>query len=164
MAHGSLVAIQIGRDAEGRLESVAEVRAIPGKGLEGDRYFRGEGSFSKNPGGGRQVTLVASEMLELLQSEHGIALEAAETRRNLVTKGVLLNDLVGQVFQVGTVRMMGVRLAEPCNHLERLTRPGVMKGLVHRAGLRADILDEGVLRVGDAIVANPNPQPPIPNL
>ena len=164
MAHGSLVAIQIGREAEGRLESVAEVRAIPGKGLEGDRYFRGEGSFSKNPGSGRQVTLVASEMLELLQSEHGIALEAAETRRNLVTKGVLLNDLVGQVFQVGTVRMMGVRLAEPCNHLERLTRPGVMKGLVHRAGLRADILDEGVLRVGDAIVANPNPQPPIPNL
>ena len=163
MAHGSLVAIQIGREAEGRLDSVAEVRAIPGRGLEGDRYFRGEGSFSKNPGGGRQVTLVASEMLELLQSEHGIALEAAETRRNLVTKGVLLNDLVGQVFQVGTVRMMGVRLAEPCNHLERLTRPGVMKGLVHRAGLRADILDEGVLRVGDAIVANPNTQPPIPN-
>jgi len=164
LAHGSLVAIQIGREAEGRLESVAEVRAIPGRGLEGDRYFRGEGSFSKNPGGGRQVTLVASEMLELLQSEHGIALEAAETRRNLVTKGVLLNDLVGQVFQVGTVRMMGVRLAEPCSHLERLTRPGVVKGLVHRAGLRADILDEGVLRVGDAIVANSNPQPPIPNL
>jgi len=164
LAHGSLVAIQIGREAEGRLESVAEVRAIPGKGLEGDRYSRGEGSFSKNPGGGRQVTLVASEMLELLQSEHGIALEAADTRRNLVTKGVLLNDLVGQLFQVGTVRMMGVRLAEPCSHLERLTRPGVMKGLVHRAGLRADILDEGVLRVGDAIVANPNRQPPIPNL
>ena len=164
MAHGSLVAIQIGREAEGRLESVAEVRAIPGKGLEGDRYFRGEGSFSKNPGGGRQVTLVASEMLELLQREHGIALEAAETRRNLVTKGVLLNDLVGQVFQVGTVRMMGVRLAEPCNHLEGLTRPGVIKGLVHRAGLRADILDEGVLRVGDAIVANPNPQSLTSNL
>ena len=162
--HGSLVAIQIGRQAEGRLESVAEVRAIPGRGLEGDRYFRGEGSFSKNPGGGRQVTLVASEMLELLQTEHGIALQAAETRRNLVTKGVLLNELVGQVFQVGTVRMKGVRLAEPCNHLERLTRPGVMKGLVHRAGLRADILDEGVLRVGDKIVANPDPQPLIPNL
>ncbi len=125
------------------------MRAVPGKGLEGDRYFRGEGSFSKNPGGGRQVTLVASEMLELLRSEHGIALPASETRRNLVTKGVSLNDLVGQVFQVGSVRMKGVRLAEPCNHLERLTQTGVLKGLVHRAGLRADILDEGVLRVGD---------------
>ena len=155
MAHGSLVAIQIGLQAEGRLESVPEVRVVPGRGLEGDRYFRGEGSFSKNPGGGRQVTLVASEMLDLLQREHGIALQPADTRRNLVTKGVLLNDLVGQVFQVGSVRMKGVRLAEPCEHLERLTQKGVIKGLVHRAGLRADILDEGVLRVGDEIVANP---------
>jgi len=155
LAPGSLVAIQIGRDAEGRLESVAEVRAVPGKGLEGDRYFRGEGSFSTNPGGGRQVTLVASEMLDLLQSEHGIVLAPSETRRNLVTKGVALNELVGQVFHVGSVRMKGVRLAEPCDHLERLTQPGVLKGLVHRAGLRADILDEGVLRVGDTIVAAP---------
>jgi MOSC domain-containing protein YiiM len=157
LAHGSLVAIQIGREAEGRLESVPEVRAIPGQGLEGDRYCRGEGSFSKNPGGGRQVTLVASEMLDLLRREHGIALQPADTRRNLVTQGVALNDLVGQVFQVGSVRMKGVRLAEPCEHLERLTQKGVIEGLVHRAGLRADILDEGVLRVGDEIVANPKP-------
>ena len=155
MAPGSLIAIQIGRQAEGRLEVVPEVRAVPGKGLEGDRYFRGEGSFSRNPGGGRQVTLVASEMLESLQAEHGITLPATDTRRNLVTKGVSLNELVGQVFQVGAVRMKGVRLAEPCEHLERLTQKGVLKGLVHRAGLRADILDEGVLRVGDEIVANP---------
>jgi len=155
LAHGSLIAIQIGRQAEGRLESIPEVRVIPGKGLEGDRYFRGEGSFSKNPGGGREVTLVASEMLDVLQDEYGIALPAAETRRNLVTKGVSLNDLVGHVFQIGSVRLKGVRLAEPCSHLERLTQPGVIKGLVHRAGLRADILDEGVLRVGDEIVANP---------
>jgi MOSC domain-containing protein YiiM len=159
---GRVVAIQIGRLAEGRLESVPEVRAVPGKGLEGDRYFRGEGSFSRNPGGGRQVTLVASEMLELLQSEHGIALPASETRRNLVTKGVSLNELVDRVFQVGSVRMKGVRLAEPCDHLERLTQPGVLKGLVHRAGLRADILDEGVLRVGDEIVSSPEPRSPRP--
>jgi len=152
LAPGSLVAIQIGRQAEGRLESVAEARAVPGKGLEGDRYFRGEGSFSNHPGGGRQVTLFASEMLQLLEREHGITLAPAETRRNLLTTGVPLNDLVGKIFQVGAVRMRGVRLAEPCNHLERLTQSGVLKGLVHRAGLRADILDEGVLRVGDAIV------------
>ena len=151
MAPGSLVAIQIGRQAEGRLESVPEVRAVPGKGLEGDRYFRGEGSFSKNPGGGREVTLVATEMLSVLEREHGIRLDPADTRRNLLTSGVTLNDLVGKIFQVGGVRMRGVRLAEPCDHLERLTRPGVLKGLVHRAGLRADILDEGVLRVGDEI-------------
>jgi MOSC domain-containing protein YiiM len=155
LAPGSLVAIQIGRQAEGRLESVPEVRAVPGKGLEGDRYFRGEGSFSKNPGGGREVTLVASEVLSLLEREHGIRLDPAETRRNLLTSGVTLNDLVGKVFQVGAIRMRGVRLAEPCDHLERLTQSGVLKGLVHRAGLRADILDEGVLRVGDEIVPNP---------
>jgi MOSC domain-containing protein YiiM len=99
-------------------------------------------------------------MLELLQSEHGIALPASETRRNLVTKGVSLNELVDRVFQVGSVRMKGVRLAEPCSHLERLTQPGVIKGLVHRAGLRADILDEGVLRVGDEIVSSPEPRAP----
>ena len=155
MAPGNLVAIQIGRQAEGRLESVPEVRAVPGKGLEGDRYFRGEGSFSKTPGGGREVTLVATEMIDLLEREHGILLDPAETRRNLLTTGVTLNDLVGKVFQVGGVRMRGVRLAEPCDHLERLTQPGVLKGLVHRAGLRADILDEGVLRVGDEIVPVP---------
>ena len=152
MASGSLLAIQIGREASGRLSPVTEVRAVPGKGLEGDRYFRGEGTFSKNPGGGRQVTLVASEMLDLLEREHGIMLDPVETRRNLLTSGVALNELVGKEFRVGSVRMKGVRLAEPCDHLERLTRPGVLKGLVHRAGLRADILDEGVLHVGDAIV------------
>ncbi len=94
-------------------------------------------------------------MLNLLEREHGIRLEPTETRRNLLTAGVPLNDLVGQVFQVGAVRMRGVRLAEPCSHLERLTQSGVLKGLVHRAGLRADILDEGVLRVGDTIVPSP---------
>ena len=151
---GSLVAIQIAREAEGRLESVAEVRAVPGKGLEGDRYFRGEGSFSKNPGDGREVTLIAREMIGVLEREHGISLSPGDTRRNLVTEGVSLNDLVGKVFQVGPVRMKGVRLAEPCSHLERLTQPGVLKGLAHRAGLRAELLDEGVIRVGDAIVLN----------
>ncbi len=164
MAPGSLVAIQIGRQAEGRLESVPSVRAVPGKGLEGDRYFRGEGSFSNNPGGGRQVTLVASEMIDALARDHGIALSAAETRRNLVTQGVSLNELVGKIFHVGSVRMKGVRLAEPCSHLERLTKPGVIKGLAHRAGLRADILDEGTLRVGDAISADPDLRPPTSDL
>ena len=149
--HGRVLSIHVARSAAGRMESLAEVRAIPGKGLEGDRYFLGEGTFSKPPGTGREVTLVASEMIEQLEREHGIRLSAGDARRNLVTRGVPLNDLVGKVFQVGTVRMKGVKLAEPCDHLERLTEPGVTKGLVHRGGLRADLLDEGVLRVGDEI-------------
>jgi MOSC domain-containing protein YiiM len=160
---GHLLAIQIAREAEGRMESLAEVRAIPGRGLEGDRYFAGHGSFSETPGGGREVTLVASEMIGILEREHGIQLSPTDTRRNLVTKGVSLNDLVGKVCQVGSVRMKGVSLAEPCAHLERLTQPGVLKGLVHRAGLRAELIDEGVLQVGDEVTSSPEPLAPTPS-
>ena len=133
------------------MESVEQVRAIPGKGLDGDRYCAGEGSFSKVPGTGREVTLIAREMIELLEHERGIRLERRDTRRNLVTEGIALNDLIDKIFTVGSVRMKGMRLAEPCEHFERLTQPGVLKGLVHRAGLRAELIDEGVLRVGDEI-------------
>lgn len=154
---GSLLAIQIGRKAAARLESVAEARAVPGKGLEGDRYFLGRGHFSwKVWRTGHQLTLIESETIAALEREHGITLSPVETRRNLVTSGVSLNDLVGKTFRVGAVRMKGVRLAEPCDHLERLTQPGVTKSLVHRGGLRADILDDGVLHVGDAIVLAPD--------
>ena len=151
MEQGTLLAIHVSPTATGRMESLPEVRAVPGRGLEGDRYFTGEGSFSKTPGTGRQVTLIAIEMLDWLEREQGIRLKASESRRNLVTGGVSLNDLVGKIFHVGAVRLKGVRLAEPCTHLERLTVPGVQQGLVHRAGLRAEILDGGVVRVGDVV-------------
>jgi MOSC domain-containing protein YiiM len=149
--NGTLLAIHVGSEAAGRMEPRFEARAVAGRGLEGDRYFKGEGTFSKQPGTGRQVTLIEVEMLELVEREHGIRLNPAETRRNLLTHGVSLNELVGHVFRVGSVRLQGIRLAEPCDHLERLTVPGVKEGLVHRAGLRAEILDDGVLRVGDEI-------------
>jgi MOSC domain-containing protein YiiM len=151
MSAGRVVSSHIARQAEGPMESLVEVRAIPGHGLEGDRYSRGEGSFSKNPGGGREVTLIAQEMIEFLAREAGIRLEPGEARRNLVTQGVALNELVGKIFRVGSVQLKGVRLAEPCDHLQRLTHQGVLKGLVHRGGLRAELVDGGVLRVGDAI-------------
>jgi MOSC domain-containing protein YiiM len=148
---GSLVAIYIARAAEAGMTPVTEVRAVPGKGLEGDRYFRGNGTFSDPPGTGQEVTLLAIEMLEWLERERGIQLRPEEPRRNLITKGLSLNDLVGKVFRVGPVHLKGIRLAEPCDHLQRLTQPGVVKGLLHRAGLRANILNEGILRVGDEI-------------
>jgi len=150
---GTLLAIHVGPQAAGRMEARREVRAVPGRGLEGDRYFKGEGSFSKVPGTGREVTLIAVEMLDLVEREQGIRLDPSETRRNLLTQGISLNELIGKVFRIGSVRFRGMRLAEPCDHLERLTVPGVMKGFVHRAGLRAEVLDEGVLRVGDGITA-----------
>ncbi len=151
MSRGILLSIHIAREASGPIESLAEARAVPGRGLEGDRYFRGGGTFSNTPGTGREVTLISSEVIDLLDRECGIRLNPADARRNLVTRGVELNDLVGRVFRIGGVRLKGMRLAEPCEHLEGLTQPGVLKGLAHRGGLRAEFLDEGVLRVGDEI-------------
>lgn len=151
MSRGILLSIHIAREASGPIESLAEVRAFPGRGLEGDRYFLGQGTYSKTPGTGREVTLISSEVIELLDREGGIHLNPADARRNLVTRGVELNDLVGKVFRIGGVRLKGMRLAEPCGHLEGLTQLGVLKGLAHRGGLRAEFLDKGILRVGDEI-------------
>jgi MOSC domain-containing protein YiiM len=135
---------------------VPEVRAVPGRGLEGDRYFTGTGFYSQRPGaGGREVTLIETESVEGLARGSGdaraIALSPVQTRRNIATAGVPLNHLVDREFWVGPVLMRGVRLCEPCKHLEELTEPGVMAGLVHRGGLRAEILSEGTIRPGDPI-------------
>ncbi len=133
------------------MTSVPEVRALAGKGLEGDRYCLGVGTYSDKPGSGRQVTLIELEAIEALQRDHGVSLQPIAARRNIVTRGVALNNLVGQRFRVGPVTFVGVRLCEPCAHLEGLTRPGILRGLVHRGGLRADVLADGLIRVGDPI-------------
>ncbi len=121
------------------------MRAIAGRGLEGDRYEAGAGTFSPGPGGGRALTLVEGEVLD----ELGITPEVA--RRNLVTRGIRLNPLVGSRFTVGGVECAGRRLCEPCAHLERLGEPGMLRAMVHRAGLRADILTDGEIALGAAI-------------
>ena len=124
---------------------------MPGRGLEGDRYAAGIGTFS-NHKGQRDVSLIESEAIETFERESGTSLSAAESRRNVLTRGVRLNDLVGKEFQVGNVRMLGLRLCEPCTHLVRLTRqPATLRGLVHRGGLYAAILNEGEVAVGDSI-------------
>jgi MOSC domain-containing protein YiiM len=126
--------------------AVGRVRAIAGQGLEGNRYF-----FDQAPPG-RAITLIAAEAVEALQSEHGISLEPAATRRNVLTRGVDVNALVGKRFRIGDVECEGVELCEPCAHLQSLTKPGVIKGLAHRGGLNADILEGGEISVGDAVV------------
>ncbi|HET8578660.1 MAG TPA: MOSC domain-containing protein [Methylomirabilota bacterium] len=160
MWEGTVVSIQIAPEASAKMVTVSEVRAVPGRGLEGDRYFTGTGFYSHRPShGGREVTLIEMEAVEALYSgvlsakgdTLGIKLSAADTRRNIATQGVPLNHLVEKEFWVGPVLMRGTRLCEPCKHLEELTQPGVMGGLIHRGGLRARILTEGVLRVGDPI-------------
>ena len=131
-------------------ESRDQVRAVAGRGLEGDRYYR-TGIFPENPDPDREVTLIEIEQLEGLASESGIELAPGEPRRNIVTRGVALNDLVDSEFNVGEVRLRGVRLCDPCSHLQKLTGKPVLKVLVRKAGLRAEIVDGGTIHVGDSI-------------
>ena len=160
MWQGSVVSIHIARDASSPMESLTEARAVPGRGLEGDRYFQGRGTYSPRPSvGGREVTLIESESVEALfggimnadGQTLGIKLAAGDARRNIVTAGAPLNHLVDREFWVGKVLLRGTRLCEPCKHLEDLTRQGVLGGLIHRGGLRARILNEGTIHVGDVV-------------
>ena len=142
---GRVDAILTAPHAESPLRRVDRADAIAGRGLEGDRYFEGRGTFS-GPGRGYELTLVEAEALDSI----GLAWEDA--RRNIVTRGIALNALVGRQFTIGPVECVGRRLAEPCAHLERLTRPGILRPLVHRAGLRADILRGGTISTGVDVV------------
>jgi MOSC domain-containing protein YiiM len=128
-------------------EPVERARAVAGKGLEGNRYFYADGDAPR----GRALTLIAAEALEALEREANIVLSAAESRRNVLTRGVDVNALVGKRFRVGGVECLGTGLCEPCTHLQGLTQPGVLHGLVHRGGLNADILSDGEIAVGDAV-------------
>jgi MOSC domain-containing protein YiiM len=139
-----------------RLIEHATVRA--GHGLEGDRYFDGRGTFSSRYAAGHELTLIEGEALDdlVLPSER---LAPEEARRNVVTRGIDLNALVGARFCVGAVECVGRRLCEPCAHLQRLTHPDTLRGLVHRGGLRADVLADGVIRVGDRVEPTGPPAP-----
>jgi MOSC domain-containing protein YiiM len=129
-----------------------EIRAVPGRGLEGDRYFTGVGTFSPHPQKPDfELTLIEKEKVDAFAAESGLPFTSASARRNIVTEGVDLNALVGREFAVGAVRIRAVRLCEPCTHLATVSFPQTLKSLVHKAGLRAQIVSEGVIRVGDAI-------------
>ena len=127
------------------MRSVDSITAIAGRGLEGDRYF----DAKKKPG--RQVTLIEKESVDALGRDYGQALGVGDARRTLITEGVALNHLVGREFTIGEVRLKGVRLCEPCTHLQQLTGVKVLPGLVHRGGLRAEILTGGVLKPGQEV-------------
>ncbi len=144
MWKGTVVSIHLAPQRAARAAEVKEVRAVPDQGLEGDRHFG-------NTAPDRQLTLIESESLEALERDYKLALAPGEARRQIVTRGAPLDHLVGKEFRVGEVRARGIRLCEPCEHLAGLTHPTALKGLVHRGGLRAQILTEGVIRAGDAI-------------
>ena len=147
---GSIDSIHIASAARQPTQPVEQVQAIPGVGLMGDRYARQQGTFSK-PEPDFELTLIEAESIDALKREYGVELAPGEARRNLVTRGVPLNHLVGREFTIGDVRIRGIRLCEPCSHLQGLTKRPVMKGLRHRGGLRAQILSEGIIKVGDRV-------------
>lgn len=147
---GIVETVAIAAEAEGPMTTVNSAEALAGRGLRGDRYARGAGTFSDPNGRGNDLTLVEAEALEELAAG-GLDLAPAEARRNLVVRGVALDGLIGRRFRVGEVECFGQRRCEPCAHLEKLTRPGVLRGLVHRGGLRADVLSGGEVRVGDEV-------------
>ena len=141
---GTVEAIVVAADAEAAMRRVDSATALAGRGLDGDRYFEQRGTFSDAHGRGHDLTLIEAEVLEDLD------LSPEQARRTVVTRGIDLDALVGERFRVGKVECFGQRLCEPCAHLERLT-PGTLRPLIHKGGLRADVLGEGEIRAGDAI-------------
>ena len=137
----TVVAIHLGAERVPELWAVESVRALAGKGLEGDRHLHPNGAKP-----GQALTLVEEENVA------DVGLAPGETRRQVTTRGVRLNDLVGKRFRVGEVECYGVELCEPCLHLQEMTRPGIIEDLAHRAGINADILTDGTISVGDEIV------------
>jgi MOSC domain-containing protein YiiM len=153
---GAVEHIHIAPDAGSPMQSLHAVEAVAGVGLTGDRYARQEGFWKggvRKDGGeeSRDVTLIEAEEIERLSRESGIALAPGESRRNLTTRGIRLNELVGKEFWIGSVLARATELCEPCTHLVALTGKPILKPLTHHAGLRADLLSSGSITVGDAV-------------
>ena len=148
MFKGTLSAIYYAGESSEPMTSKESVVVEAGRGILGDRYAEASSAKSKPE---NQITLIEAEAIEAVPREYGFEITALETRRNLVTCGVPLNHLVGREFCVGAVRMRGILLCEPCAHLAKLTGKKVVKALRHRGGLRAEVLDDGEIRVGETI-------------
>ena len=146
---GSVVGIYIGAEESGPVTSRDDVEAVAGHGLKGDRYFSEEGWDEPK----HELTLVEIEALEGANREYDLDLKPEDMRRQIVTRGLALNHLVGRDFTVGEVRCRGIKIANPCSHLQKLTGKKVLKTMMHRGGLRAQIIESGTIRVGDPISA-----------
>jgi MOSC domain-containing protein YiiM len=150
MWNGKVESIHIASAATGPVQDLDQAVLIPGVGLEGDRYALKQGTFFK-PEPDFELTLIEAEAIEALRREYDVELAPGEARRNIVTRNVPLNHLVGREFVIGDVRIRGIRLCEPCDHLQRVTGKQLIKGLRHRGGLRAQILTQGTIHVGDSV-------------
>lgn len=147
---GSVAAIYIAPEPAAEMVSLREVRALADRGLEGDRFLRA--SWRAVNRSDKAVSLIEDEVLQLAARELGVESIADKTRRNIVTRGVPLLELLHREFSVGGVRLRGIRLFEPCGHLVKVTRmPGIFAALHHRSGLKAAILTDGIIKVGDRV-------------
>jgi MOSC domain-containing protein YiiM len=130
---------------------VEQVHVVPGMGIEGDRYFGLPGVNGISTKTGRELTLIELEAIESICTDDGIPITPDQTRRNIITSGIALNNLVGQEFYIGSIRLRGIRLCEPCDYLASRTDPRIINSMVHRGGLRTDILSEGIIHMNDRI-------------
>jgi MOSC domain-containing protein YiiM len=150
---GKVEAILIAPAEAAPLSSVAEVEARAGKGLEGDRYASGQGKFKKlEPK--RQATFIEAEAIEAVARDYGLDVDITDPRRNIVTRGVALNHLIGKTFKAGDATFRGIKLCEPCDYMQKLSGTPLKEPFKHRGGLRAEILESGTVHVGDSITTD----------
>jgi MOSC domain-containing protein YiiM len=156
--NGTVEGIFVAPDAEAEMDERSEIEAVAGGGLRGDRYFSEveTGTFvewepNEERHAGYDLTLIEREAIDAIEREANIDLDPGEHRRNIETRDVALNHLVGKRFRVGEAVCQGDRLCEPCDHLQRVTQEGVLSAFVHRGGLRADVLEDGVIRPDDVV-------------
>ena len=153
---GTVVSIHIGHDAGAAMTEIEEAELVAGRGIVGDRYYTKTGTFSKDlPDPDHELTLVANEEIAQFNATSDRAVSPGELRRNVVTRGIDLNELVDREFTIGTVRVRGIRLCEPCSYLAGLLGPEILPALVNRAGLRAGIVEGGTIRPGDRLAVEP---------
>lgn len=150
---GKLIAIATAAQAKGAMQKAVSAKLVAGQGIAGDRYGAGVGAaqYRGRRAPEKEITLIARESIEAANDEFNYTIEHLETRRNLLTDGVPLNDLVGKTFRVGQALLKGLELCEPCGYLEKRTFKGIMRALKHRGGLRCCILEGGTIQVGDTI-------------
>ena len=149
---GSVVALYTADHGSAPMTKIQQLKAMAGRGIEGDRYFLGTGTYSKKPEPGRQITLIKSEVLQWLNNEFQISVEPEESRRNVLTRDVEINDLIGTEFFAGPVLLKAHRVTQPCRYLEKLLgRPGLYKALWNNGGISCEILSDGIIKEGDLI-------------
>lgn len=151
MLEGKVEAIYIAPERGEPIIGVDQAYLVPGLGIQGDRYCVHQGETSKENRPDRQLTLIESEAIEAINQDAGIQISPPDTRRNIITRGIRLNELVGRVFFVGTAQIHGIRLCEPCDYLASRTDKRILTAMAHRGGLRAEILSEGIIHQNDAI-------------